>query len=85
MTTVTMPAGLPPHFWNYATDGVAHYGMLPEFIWDVHQLPPPALPNGAPMPNGMPGSAMVDGQLFRSADYFLHMWQIAETQSTKVH
>jgi microsomal dipeptidase-like Zn-dependent dipeptidase len=78
MTTVTVPPGVAAHFWNYATDGVAHYGMLPEFIWDVHQLP-------APVPNGMPGSAMVDSQLFRSADYFLRMWQIAEMQSTKVH
>jgi microsomal dipeptidase-like Zn-dependent dipeptidase len=78
MTTVTVP-GVPPHFWDYGHDGVAHYGMLPEFIWDVGQLPAPAIPNG------LPGRAIVDGQLNRSADYFLHMWQIAETQSTKIH
>jgi hypothetical protein len=66
--------------WDYNTDGVAHYGMLPEFIWDVHQLPAP--PGVA---NAMPGATMVDSHLFRSADYFWHMWQICEAQSSKVH
>jgi len=23
-----------PKSWDYNRDGVAHYGMLPEFIWD---------------------------------------------------
>jgi microsomal dipeptidase-like Zn-dependent dipeptidase len=84
-SSIALPGGPPLRSWDYGTDGVAHYGMLPEFIWDVHQLPAPPLPNGAPMPNAMPGGAMIDGQLFRSADYFLHMWQIAETQSRNVH
>jgi microsomal dipeptidase-like Zn-dependent dipeptidase len=87
-SNVTMPGNAIIHEWDYATAGVAHYGMLPEFIWDVHQLPPPPLPASPLMPvaiPAMPGGTMVDNHLFRSADYFLHMWQIAETQSRNIH
>jgi hypothetical protein len=87
-SNVTLPGNAIIHEWDYATAGVAHYGMLPEFIWDVHQLPPPPLPAGPLMPvaiPAIPGGSMVDNHLFRSADYFLHMWQTAETQSRNIH
>jgi microsomal dipeptidase-like Zn-dependent dipeptidase len=87
-SNVTMPGNVVFHDWDYNSAGVAHYGMLPEFIWEVHQLPPPPLPPGPLMPvaiPAMPGGAMVDSHLFRSADYFLHMWQTAEAQSRNVH
>lgn len=87
-SNVTMPGNVIMHEWDYATAGVAHYGMLPEFIWDMHQMPPPPLPTSPLMPvaiPAIPGGTMIDNHLFRSADYFLHMWQIAETQSRNIH
>jgi hypothetical protein len=56
--------------WNYNTDGVAHYGMLWDFLQDVRSLPG--------------GAAAVDNNFMFGADYFFHTWQIAEAQSAKV-
>jgi hypothetical protein len=56
--------------WNYNTDGVAHYGMLWDFLQDVRSLPG--------------GAAAVDNNFMFGADYFFHTWQIAETQGAKV-
>ena len=50
--------------WNYNTEGVAHYGMLPDFVQDVRSLP-----NGA---------QMIDNNFMFGADYFFHTWAIAE-------
>ncbi|HLW51347.1 MAG TPA: membrane dipeptidase [Candidatus Angelobacter sp.] len=50
--------------WNYNHDGVAHYGMLWDFLQDVRTLPG--------------GAAMVDGNFMYGADYFFHTWQAAE-------
>jgi hypothetical protein len=52
------------------TDGVAHYGMLWDFLQDVRLLPG--------------GADMVDNHFMYGADYLFHTWQIAETQSPKV-
>lgn len=54
--------------WFYGWDGVAHYGMLWDFIQDVRTLPG--------------GADMVDNNLMHGADYFWHTWQAAERQSS---
>ncbi len=56
--------------WNYDTDGVAHYGMLWDFLQDVRTLS-----SGAGWPTGQ---QTVDS-FMTGADYFFHTWQIAET------
>jgi hypothetical protein len=67
----------PPLTWNYNFDGVAHYGMLAEFVWDVRRL-------AANKPNSISGADLVDNHLNRSADYFWHMWQRMESQKSNV-
>jgi hypothetical protein len=56
--------------WDYNRDGVAHYGMLWDFLQDVRTLPG--------------GADMVDNHFMYGADYFYHTWQIAETQAATV-
>jgi VCBS repeat protein len=59
--------------WNYYTDGVAHYGMLADFLADIAMLPG--------------GAAMVQGPqspLMRGAEYFAQTWAQAEAQSALV-
>lgn len=56
--------------WNYNTDGVAHYGMLWDFLQDVRSLPG--------------GAAAVDNNFMFGADYFFHTWQIAEARGSQV-
>jgi microsomal dipeptidase-like Zn-dependent dipeptidase len=50
--------------WDYNHDGVAHYGLLPEFLLDVGSLQ-----------NG--GSGVVT-QMFGGAQYIFQTWYIAE-------
>jgi hypothetical protein len=52
--------------WNYNTEGVVHYGMLPDFLRDV-----------ASMPNG---ADLVNNNFMYGADYFYKTWQIAESK-----
>jgi microsomal dipeptidase-like Zn-dependent dipeptidase len=61
--------------WDYNVEGVAHYGMLTDFIADVRT---------APAGHGMNGTMLVDNNLMRSADYFWRMWQKIEAQKTTV-
>lgn len=72
--------------WNYNTDGVAHYGMLPDFLLDVRTSPVNLNlgrdPSGRPY--GVTGADLVDNHLQRSADYFWRMWERCETQKSKV-
>jgi len=58
--------------WDYNVDGVAHYGLMPDFVRDIATLPPD-------------GAAMVNNSLMYGADYFYHTWQIAETRARGVH
>ncbi|HEY4212633.1 MAG TPA: hypothetical protein VGM84_14225 [Steroidobacteraceae bacterium] len=53
--------------WNYNTEGVVHYGMLPDFLRDVASLPG--------------GANMVNNNFMNGADYFYHTWQIAESKA----
>lgn len=55
--------------WDYNRDGVAHYGMLPDFLQDVKSLP-----GGAPVVAGF----------MTGADYFYRTWKTAEAASVKV-
>jgi hypothetical protein len=72
--------------WNYNTDGVAHYGMLPDFIMDVRTSPvDPNLGNAPDGPYGVSGQDLVDNHLQRSADYFWHMWEQCEARKTTIH
>jgi hypothetical protein len=49
--------------WDYNADGVAHYGMLPDFLLDVASLP---------------GGAQVVSQMFDGAQTFYDTWFMAE-------
>jgi hypothetical protein len=49
--------------WDYNKVGVAHYGMLPDYLQDVQSLPG--------------GSAVVSNML-RGAQYFYETWRLAE-------
>jgi microsomal dipeptidase-like Zn-dependent dipeptidase len=75
-----------PKSWNYNTEGVAHYGMLPDFIMDVRTSPvDPNLGNAPDGPYGVSGQDLVDNHLQRSADYFWHMWEQSEARKTTIH
>ncbi len=56
--------------WDYNALGVAHYGMIPDFIQDILTLPG--------------GPAMVNGNLMQGADYFYKTWQLAESRATAI-
>lgn len=59
--------------WNYNNPvfgGVAHYGMLPDFLADVRTLP-----NGADL---------IDNNLMYGAQYFYETWQTAESRSAQL-
>lgn len=62
--------------WNYDTDGVAHYGMLWDFLQDVRTLDD----TGTGKAPGS-GATMVDTNFMYGADYFYRTWQIAEQQA----
>jgi hypothetical protein len=66
--------------WNYNTDGVAHYGMLRDFV--VHLRTAPALNyTSGGVALGVAGNDLVDNHLNRSANYFWLMWQRIESRT----
>jgi hypothetical protein len=56
--------------WNYNTDGVAHYGMLADFLQDVASLPG--------------GADTINGNLMHGADYFYETWKRCEALAGRV-
>lgn len=56
--------------WDYNAVGVAHYGMLPDFLQAVRSAPG--------------GASMIDNNLMHGADYFFETWKLSEAQSAKV-
>jgi hypothetical protein len=56
--------------WDYNVGGVAHYGMLPDFLKDVRTAPG--------------GDALIDDNLMFGADYFLQTWRKCEAEKTNV-
>ncbi len=70
--------------WNYNTEGVAHYGMLWDFLVHVRTLPANGYRAASGAPLGVTGSDLVDNHLFRSANYFWQMWQRIEARKVTV-
>jgi hypothetical protein len=64
--------------WDYNTDGVAHYGLLPDFIRDIRTIVTDRVGGGTIDGN----NAMND--LFKSAEYFAQMWEKCERQRASV-
>jgi microsomal dipeptidase-like Zn-dependent dipeptidase len=62
---------LGTHKWDYNKDGVAHYGMLAEFLKDAATAPG--------------GANMVENYLNHSADYFWQTWLKCDAQKGNVH
>jgi hypothetical protein len=56
--------------WDYNSDGVAHYGMLADFLKDARTAPG--------------GAELIDNNLMHGADYFLQTWRKSEAQSSQV-
>ena len=57
--------------WNYDTDGVAHFGMLPDFLKDVR--------------NNIPGGdELVDNAMMYGAEYLYQLWRTAEERENVV-
>ena len=66
--------------WDYNTEGVAHYGMLNDFVRDVRNAPSNGYRNASGAATGVAGGDLVDKHLFRSANYFWEMWQRVEAK-----
>jgi len=82
LSNVSYTAPLPPmsslgnQKWDYNQVGVAHYGMIPDFLADVATLPT-ATPGG-------PTGADVVAQLNWGAQYFYLTWRRAENVASGV-
>ena len=63
-------SGMATKSWDYNTEGVAHYGMLPDFLRAVRSVPG--------------GATMIDNNLMHGAQYFFETWRLSEEQSKKV-
>jgi len=57
--------------WDYNAEGVAHYGLLNEYVKDMRTAP-----SAAPI---------IDDSFMHSADYFFKTWEKAEAQKANVH
>ena len=66
--------------WNYNTEGVAHYGMLSDFVRDLRNAPSNGYISAVGAATGVAGDDLVDKHLFRSANYFWEMWERAEAK-----
>ena len=64
--------------WNYNTDGVAHYGMLADFVRDLRNAPSNGFIGAGGAQLGVAGGDLVDKHLMRGADHFWKMWQRIE-------
>jgi hypothetical protein len=68
--TAAFPASADgSRIWNYNTDGVAHYGMIPDFLRDLGTLP---------------GGTAVVANAMTGAEYFYQTWRRAERQRSRV-
>ena len=53
-------------YWDFNTDGMAHYGLMPDFLQDLRNI-------------GVNPDAL--GILFRSAEDYIQMWEKTEKAS----
>ena len=65
-------SGLGTKTWNYNTDGVAHYGMLWDFLEDVKTSTAPK------------GNDLVENNLMNGAEYFFQTWKKCEALKTSI-
>ncbi len=70
--------------WDYNTDGVAHYGMMADFVKDVRTAPASEGTSSQGVPLGVSGEDLVDNHLNRGANYLWQMWQLIEARKTSV-
>jgi hypothetical protein len=69
--------------WDYNTVGVAHYGMLPDFLKDVETLPGKPISNE--WPQGSPSGATVASRMMFGAQYFYQTWRNAENAAAALN
>lgn len=70
--------------WNYNTEGVAHYGMLSDFVRDLRNAPSNGYIGTGGGQIGVAGPDLVDKHLMRSANHFWEMWQRIEAAKGSV-
>lgn len=70
--------------WNYNTEGVAHYGMLTDFLVHVRTAAANGYRAAGGTPLGVTGDDLVNNHLFRSANYFWQMWERIEARKAGV-
>ncbi|MEO6525740.1 MAG: membrane dipeptidase [Gemmatimonadaceae bacterium] len=70
--------------WNYNTDGVAHYGMMADWVRDLRTMPGNGYVGPGGVALGVAGPDLVDNHLFRTADYFWRMWEKIESRKGSV-
>lgn len=64
--------------WDYNTEGVAHYGMMWDFLMHVRHAPS----NG--YYSEVSGAKLVDNHVFAGAEYFYQMWKLIEARKTAI-
>jgi hypothetical protein len=79
-------SSLGTHWWDYNTDGVAHYGMLPDFLLDVRAIRTTfhCSLNGSNLDVPVDGAKLIDENLMYGVDYFLETWKKCEAASGNV-
>ena len=70
--------------WDYNIDGVAHYGMMADFVKDVRTAPASDGTSSQGVPLGVSGEDLVDNHLNRSANYFWQMWVLIDARKSSV-
>ena len=70
--------------WYYDTEGVAHYGMMADFVVDLRTAASNEYTGAEGIPLGVTGADLVDNHLNRSANYFWHMWELIEARKGNV-
>jgi hypothetical protein len=79
--------------WDYNSVGVAHYGMLPDFLQDVSTLQGLTLTQAVSLPGSTVGSfigkfpdgSAVVSQMNSGAQYFYQTWRIAEAVAASLN
>jgi hypothetical protein len=65
--------------WDYNMDGLAHYGLIPDFFQDLYNVLKERMGAGSNKP------AAFISPLFRSADDYLKMWEKAEALKNTIN